>query len=71
MVVATDSEEVAEVCRARGITVVMTSADCASGTDRVREVARTVDADVYVNIQGDEPTLTADFFPPKMPTAQL
>jgi 3-deoxy-manno-octulosonate cytidylyltransferase (CMP-KDO synthetase) len=30
----------------------------------VREVARTVDADVYVNIQGDEPTLTADFFPP-------
>jgi 3-deoxy-manno-octulosonate cytidylyltransferase (CMP-KDO synthetase) len=30
----------------------------------VREVALTLDADVYVNIQGDEPTLTADFFPP-------
>jgi 3-deoxy-manno-octulosonate cytidylyltransferase (CMP-KDO synthetase) len=27
-------------------------------------VAKTLDADVYVNIQGDEPTLTADFFPP-------
>jgi len=64
VVVATDSEEVAEVCRARGIPVAMTSADCPSGTDRVREVARTVDADVYVNIQGDEPTLTAEFFPP-------
>jgi 3-deoxy-manno-octulosonate cytidylyltransferase (CMP-KDO synthetase) len=64
VVVATDSDEVAEVCRARGIPVAMTSADCASGTDRVREVARTLDADVYVNIQGDEPTLTAEFFPP-------
>jgi 3-deoxy-manno-octulosonate cytidylyltransferase (CMP-KDO synthetase) len=64
VVVATDSEEVAEVCRARGIPVAMTSADCASGTDRVREVARNLDADVYVNIQGDEPTLTAEFFPP-------
>jgi 3-deoxy-manno-octulosonate cytidylyltransferase (CMP-KDO synthetase) len=30
----------------------------------VREVARQVDADIYINIQGDEPTLTADFFPP-------
>jgi 3-deoxy-manno-octulosonate cytidylyltransferase (CMP-KDO synthetase) len=33
----------------------MTSADCRSGTDRVREVAQTIDADVYVNVQGDEP----------------
>ncbi len=64
VVVATDAEEVAEVCRDRGIPTVMTSADCASGSDRVREVARQIDADIYVNIQGDEPTLTADFFPP-------
>lgn len=64
VVVATDSEEVAAVCRARDIPIVMTSPECASGSDRVREAARTVDADVYVNIQGDEPTLTADFFPP-------
>jgi 3-deoxy-manno-octulosonate cytidylyltransferase (CMP-KDO synthetase) len=64
VVVATDSEEVASVCRERGIPVVMTSPDCPSGSDRVREVARQIDADIYVNIQGDEPTLTADFFPP-------
>jgi 3-deoxy-manno-octulosonate cytidylyltransferase (CMP-KDO synthetase) len=64
LVVATDAEEVAAVCRERGIPAVMTSADCASGTDRVREVARKIDADIYVNIQGDEPTLTPDFFPP-------
>ncbi len=64
VLVATDAEEVALVCRERGVPVVMTSAACASGSDRVFEVARTVDADIYVNIQGDEPTLTGAFFPP-------
>jgi 3-deoxy-manno-octulosonate cytidylyltransferase (CMP-KDO synthetase) len=64
VVVATDSDEVAAVCRERGIPVAMTSASCPSGSDRVREVARQIDADIYVNIQGDEPTLTRAFFPP-------
>ena len=64
VLVATDAEEVAEVCRMREIPVVMTSADCASGSDRVREVACRIEADIYVNIQGDEPTLAAEFFPP-------
>ena len=64
VVVATDSEEVAAVCRERGVPAVMTSADCASGSDRVREVARQIEAEIYVNIQGDEPTLMPDFFPP-------
>jgi 3-deoxy-manno-octulosonate cytidylyltransferase (CMP-KDO synthetase) len=64
VVVATDSDEVAAVCRERGIPVEMTSPDCPSGSDRVREVAERIDADVYVNIQGDEPTLTPEFFPP-------
>ncbi len=64
VVVATDSEEVAAVCRDRSIPIAMTSPQCPSGSDRVREVARQIDADIYVNIQGDEPTLTADFFPP-------
>jgi 3-deoxy-manno-octulosonate cytidylyltransferase (CMP-KDO synthetase) len=64
VVVATDADEVAEACRARAIPVVMTSTACPSGSDRVREVARQIDADIYVNIQGDEPTLTPDFFAP-------
>ena len=64
VVVATDADEVAAVCRAQAIPVVMTSPACASGSDRVREAARQIDADIYVNIQGDEPTLTPDFFPP-------
>jgi 3-deoxy-manno-octulosonate cytidylyltransferase (CMP-KDO synthetase) len=64
VVVATDADEVAEACRARDIPVVLTSPACQSGSDRVREAARQIDADIYVNIQGDEPTLTPDFFPP-------
>ncbi len=59
-VVATDSEEVAEVCRAMGAPVELTSPDHPSGTDRVAEVARRdryVGFDVIVNMQGDEPLL--------------
>jgi len=64
VVVATDSQEVASVCREREIPFLMSSTDCPSGSDRVREVARQIDADIYVNIQGDEPTLTGEFFEP-------
>ena len=55
VIVATDGEEIAEVCRANGWSVRMTSPAHRSGTDRVHEVAQAVDADVYVNVQGDEP----------------
>ena len=64
VVVATDSEEVASACAERGIPVAMTSAKCPSGSDRVWEAARQIDADIYVNIQGDEPTLRPEFFAP-------
>lgn len=64
VLVATDSEDVAAVCHERNIPVAMTSPECDSGSDRVREVACQVDADIYVNIQGDEPTLTPEFFRP-------
>ena len=55
VVVATDSEEIITYCRRHGWNAVMTSANHRSGTERVREVAGTRDADVYLNIQGDEP----------------
>lgn len=58
LVVATDSKEVQDACAAHGIPAVMTSADHPSGTDRVWEVAQTHPADVYVNIQGDEPLIS-------------
>ena len=59
-VVATDSEEVAEVCRSLGAPVEMTSAEHPSGTDRVAEVVgrRGFESfDFVANVQGDEPLL--------------
>lgn len=58
LLVATDSEEVMAVCSGHRIPAVLTSAEHQSGTDRVWEVARGRIADVYVNIQGDEPLIT-------------
>lgn len=58
VVVATDSEEVAEACRAAGATVELTAASHASGTDRVAEVVTRpeyADYGIIVNVQGDEP----------------
>jgi 3-deoxy-manno-octulosonate cytidylyltransferase (CMP-KDO synthetase) len=57
--VATDAEEIMQICRELGIPGVLTSTDHPSGTDRVWEVAQRRPADVYVNIQGDEPLVTA------------
>ena len=58
VLVATDSDEVVEVCHAHHVPAVMTSAAHPSGTDRLWEVSRARVADVYVNIQGDEPLVT-------------
>lgn len=63
VVVATDAEEVAAVCRAAGAAVELTSPEHPSGTDRVAEVvARAAYAsfDVIVNVQGDEPFVGED-----------
>lgn len=55
LVVATDSDEILTFCRSREIPAELTSAAHVSGTDRIREIAGRHPADVYVNIQGDEP----------------
>src|SRR5882757_1753940 len=55
VIVATDSEEILEVCRRHGWKAQMTAATHQSGTERVHEVSNSVAADVYVNVQGDEP----------------
>ncbi len=55
VIVATDSEEIAAVCRQNDWNCRLTSPEHRSGTDRVHEVAQGIDADVYVNVQGDEP----------------
>jgi 3-deoxy-manno-octulosonate cytidylyltransferase (CMP-KDO synthetase) len=64
ILIATDSDEVLGFCNAHNLPAVFTPADCPSGTDRVHAVAQAVPADICVNIQGDEPLLTPEHFPP-------
>jgi 3-deoxy-manno-octulosonate cytidylyltransferase (CMP-KDO synthetase) len=55
VIIATDSEEILEACRKHGWKAQMTSSTHRSGTERVHEVSNSIAADVYVNVQGDEP----------------
>lgn len=59
VLVATDADEVMQACGRLGIPAVLTSTEHPSGTDRVWEIAQRRAADVYVNVQGDEPFITA------------
>lgn len=61
LLVATENEEVKQYCESQGIPVTMTGRH-PSPTDRVHEVLTRTDADVYVNIQGDEPMLRPAHF---------
>jgi 3-deoxy-manno-octulosonate cytidylyltransferase (CMP-KDO synthetase) len=61
VIVATDSEEIATAVRARGFEVMLTSSEHTSGTDRVAEVAAAIpEAEVVVNVQGDEPLISPE-----------
>jgi 3-deoxy-manno-octulosonate cytidylyltransferase (CMP-KDO synthetase) len=57
VIVATEDERIAAVVRGFGGEAVMTSKAHATGTDRLAEVARGVDASIVINVQGDEPLL--------------
>ena len=53
--VATDDVRIKDLCISKNINVVMTSRRCLTGTDRVADFAKKIKADVYINVQGDEP----------------
>jgi 3-deoxy-manno-octulosonate cytidylyltransferase (CMP-KDO synthetase) len=55
VIVATDSDEIMRFCERQGFVARMTSSAHRSGTERVHEVSATIPADVYLNVQGDEP----------------
>lgn len=57
VVVATDDILIYDFCKKENINVIMTSSECKTGTDRVAEVSRLLDYDLYINIQGDEPVI--------------
>jgi 3-deoxy-manno-octulosonate cytidylyltransferase (CMP-KDO synthetase) len=60
LLIATDSDEIAAYCNQAKIPVAMTSREHRSGTDRLVEVMRREPAEIYVNIQGDEPMVTGN-----------
>jgi 3-deoxy-manno-octulosonate cytidylyltransferase (CMP-KDO synthetase) len=55
VIIATDSDEIMQFCRHSGLNARMTSSAHRSGTERVHEISQSVTADVYLNVQGDEP----------------
>ena len=60
IIVATDDARIADLAKACGVRAVMTDSELPTGTDRVWQAVREIDADVVVNIQGDEPLIDAD-----------
>lgn len=60
VIIATDSEEIMGVCRKNKWNAQLTSAAHRSGTERVHEISNRVAADVYINVQGDEPLVHSE-----------
>lgn len=60
VLVATPDQEIVDACASFGAEAILTSHDHITGTDRIAEVAEKVVADVYVNVQGDEPLIRAE-----------
>jgi len=58
--VATDDTRILDACNKYSIPCIMTSEDCINGTERVAEVSTKVEAEYYVNIQGDEPCINVE-----------
>ena len=57
VVIATVSAEILELCKKNNWHARMTSAEHRNGTERVREIAQSIAADIYINVQGDEPLI--------------
>ncbi len=57
VVIATPDQEILDAAKTFGAPAVLTRQDHPSGTDRLAEVAESISADVYVNLQGDEPLI--------------
>ena len=60
VIIATDSDEIMQLCAQLHFNARMTSASHRSGTERVHEISNAVAADVYLNVQGDEPLTRAE-----------
>ena len=59
--VATDNEEIKNVVEQYGGKVIMTSTEHETGTDRIAEAAKSIEADIIVNVQGDEALVNPEY----------
>jgi 3-deoxy-manno-octulosonate cytidylyltransferase (CMP-KDO synthetase) len=59
VIIATDSEEILAACKKHACNARMTADKHRSGTERVHEISQSIAADVYINVQGDEPMIRA------------
>ena len=55
--IATDSKKIANVVKKYGYKYIFTSTNCLTGTDRVAEASKKIRSKIYINVQGDEPTI--------------
>lgn len=55
--IATDDRRISKKVSENGYNFVMTSKKCLTGTDRVAEASKKIKSDIYINVQGDEPTI--------------
>lgn len=60
ILVVTDDTRIYDHCLIHSINVLMTSELCLTGTDRVAEASKIIDAEYYINVQGDEPLFNPD-----------
>lgn len=71
VIVATDTQEIVDAVQARGIEAMLTDVNHTSGTDRVAEVAAKIpDAEIIVNVQGDEPLIAPETIEKAVATMQ-
>ncbi len=64
ILVATDDKRIFNFCTSINVDVIMTSAECATGTDRIFQATKDLKFDRVINIQGDEPLISKDFIDP-------
>jgi len=55
--IATENQQIANTVRKKGYKVIITSDSCLTGTDRIAEASKEIDADIFINVQGDEPMI--------------
>jgi 3-deoxy-manno-octulosonate cytidylyltransferase (CMP-KDO synthetase) len=55
--ISTDSKKIQKVVEKSGYKVIMTSSRCLTGTDRVSQAAKKINSKIFINVQGDEPTI--------------